>query len=258
MRESDPGTWNASDAQAWDLVVSKSQTTREAGFLTWAFKRFAGRNVHDVLDLGCGTGRLAIELALRGYSLTGIDKHPAMLDKARQNAGERGVELHLCRTSLENLDIDGEFDAAFSAFTTLNYVLDEARLSVTLGRLKSLLRPGGVLVVDSGNFAAAFGSWKRATTKTSRGKGWSVRTHTSHRLDDVNMLWYHTDRTRMKLGRRTKEWKETRVLRMWTFPELKTQLLANGFTRVRLFGRMKAGAREAKTHARRLVIVANR
>jgi SAM-dependent methyltransferase len=181
-----------------------------------------------------------------------------MLDKARQNAGERGVELRLLRTSLEDLDIEGEFDAAFSVFTTLNYVLDEAKLSAALARLRSLLRPGGVLVVDSGNFAAAFGNWKRVTTKTSRGKGWSVRTHTSHRLDVVNMLWYHTDTTRMKLGHKVKEWRETRVLRMWTFPELRTQLLANGFSKIRLFGQMKAGAREAKNQARRLVIVTNR
>ena len=48
------------------------------------------------------------------------------------------------------------------------------------------------------------------------------------------------------------------MFRMWTFPEFRKQLLASGFTSIRLFGRLEAGAEEATTQAPRLVIVAER
>ena len=252
------GIWAGNEAQAWDLVVPSSQTRREARFLTWAFEHLADRKVHEVLDLGCGTGRLAIELSAMGYSMTGVDKFAAMLRIAQQNANERGVKLNLRRTSLEELDIVGEFDAAYSVFSVFNYILDEAGFRNTLGRLKVLIRSGGLLVLDMANYASFYDSYKKVITKERRGNGWSVRLRMAHRIDDVNMLWQNYERNRMKKDGKLKTWRETHTFRMWTFPEIKGHLLANGFAKVRLFGRMKAGTEEATTHAPRLVIVCNR
>jgi hypothetical protein len=105
------------------------------------------------------------------------------------------------------------------------------------------------------NYAAIFGSYKRVITREQRGTGWSIRRRITHRVDDANMLWYHIETNRMILGGRTKAWRETHVLRMWMFPELREHLLASGFVDMRLFTRMKAGAAEASTHVPRLVVV---
>jgi 2-polyprenyl-3-methyl-5-hydroxy-6-metoxy-1,4-benzoquinol methylase len=50
-------------------------------------------HVLDVLDVGCGTGFLALELAARGHRLTGVDLAPAMLDLARKKAAAQGVSV---------------------------------------------------------------------------------------------------------------------------------------------------------------------
>ena len=226
--------------------------------MLWVFRRFALGDVHEVLDLGCGTGRLAIELSAKGYSVTGVDKAPAMLRIARRNAKERRVRLRLLRSQLSELKIMGRFDAAYSIQDPFNYVLEEEELSTSLARLRSLLRPGGVLVVDIMNFASLYGRWARTLKSTVRGKDWTVQSLVSHEVDDVNMLWYHRLAARMVLDGRTRRWRETHVLRMWTFPEFKSRLIANGFADVRLFGSLEAGAREAATHAPRLVIVTTR
>ena len=252
------GTWSANEAEAWNLTIPSGRTARDASFLLWVFRRFAHEDVHEVLDLGCGTGRLAIELSAKGYAVTGVDKAPTMLRIARRNAEERRVKLRLLRSQLSELKIRGRFDAAYSVQDPFNYLLEEEELSSSLARLRSLMRPGGVLVVDIMNFASLYGRWKRVLKQTVRGKNWTVRSLVSHEVDDVNMLWYHRLEARMVLDGRISRWKETHVLRMWTFPEFKNQLIANGFSDVHLFGSLKAGTKEAATHAHRLVIVATR
>jgi ubiquinone/menaquinone biosynthesis C-methylase UbiE len=63
-----------------------------------------------ILDVGCGTGRHAIELAKRGYSVTGVDLSPNMLDKAREKAFEAGVDVDFKVVDARKLPFADEFD----------------------------------------------------------------------------------------------------------------------------------------------------
>jgi SAM-dependent methyltransferase len=252
------GIWANDEAQAWDLIVPASQTKREANFLTWVFRQLSRREVHDVLDLGCGTGRLAIELSSRGYSVTGIDKFAAMLRRAELNAKEHGVSLRLHQSSLENLDVSDQFDAAYSVFSVFNYILQEEMLRSTLNRLKTLIRPGGLLVLDMANYAAIIDNCKKVITKERKGRGWRVNMRTEHRVEDATMLWHSLETNRLERDGKVKIWREKHTFRMWMYPELREHLLATGFDRPTLFGQMQQGARKATTHAPRLVIVCGR
>ena len=54
-----------------------------------------GRNkATRILDVGCGTGRHAIELARRGYDITGVDRSDSMLNRAREKAAAEGVNVN--------------------------------------------------------------------------------------------------------------------------------------------------------------------
>ena len=59
----------------------------------------------QVLDVGCGTGRHAIELARRGYAVTGVDFSRAQLDRARQKAAEVGVLGHIRSTRCAGIEL---------------------------------------------------------------------------------------------------------------------------------------------------------
>ena len=63
-----------------------------------------------ILDVGCGTGRHAIELAKRGYSVTGVDLSEDMLNKARENAHSAGVQVDFQWGDARDLTFSEEFD----------------------------------------------------------------------------------------------------------------------------------------------------
>lgn len=65
-----------------------------------------------ILDIGCGTGRHAIELAKRGYNVTGVDLSEDQIKRAREKAQEAGVTIEFQRQDARNLPYDGEFDLA--------------------------------------------------------------------------------------------------------------------------------------------------
>lgn len=65
-----------------------------------------------ILDIGCGTGRHAIELTKRGYLVTGVDLSSSQLAYARQKAAEERLEIDFQQHDARNLPFDREFDLA--------------------------------------------------------------------------------------------------------------------------------------------------
>ena len=96
-----------------------------------------------ILDVGCGTGRHAIELARRGYRVTGIDLSEAQLRRAREKAAEAGVDVDFQRHDARDLPFDEEFDAAImmceGGFPLME--TDEMNFAILQSVTKALLSP---------------------------------------------------------------------------------------------------------------------
>ena len=97
-----------------------------------------------MLDVCCGTGLLAGELAALGYQVVGLDGSEAMLVRARRRAGS---EVRLVRSTLPALAVEGVYDAAVCTFDGLNY-LTPADLRSTFAALSRRVRTAGWLVFD--------------------------------------------------------------------------------------------------------------
>lgn len=65
-----------------------------------------------IIDVGCGTGRHAIELSKRGYPVTGIDLSESMLEKAREKAKHDGLQIDFLRHDARSLPFENQFDVA--------------------------------------------------------------------------------------------------------------------------------------------------
>lgn len=95
----------------------------------------------SVLDAGCGTGRVAIELARRGVRVTGVDVDQSMLDTARR----RAPHLDWIRADLSQLDLGRQFDAVVMAGNVLLFTRPGTEASVVRACARHLA-PGGALV----------------------------------------------------------------------------------------------------------------
>jgi SAM-dependent methyltransferase len=101
--------------------------------------------VVGVLDVCCGTGLLAAELAARGYRVTGMDASEAMLARARRLLGSRAALIH---ATLPDLPLEKTFDAVTCTLDGFTY-LSPAALALTVEAIAGVLRPGGWLVFDA-------------------------------------------------------------------------------------------------------------
>jgi SAM-dependent methyltransferase len=97
----------ANYAKTYDTEPFTAGTSGEVDFLE---KEFACDKSKSILDIGCGTGRHAVELARRGYSITGIDLSSAQLERARQKAKEAGAHVDFLRLNACSLPFRNEFD----------------------------------------------------------------------------------------------------------------------------------------------------
>jgi SAM-dependent methyltransferase len=104
-----------------------------------------------ILDLGCGFGRHAIELALRGYRVTGVDISSGLLAHAKKMAQERGVSVSWVQQDMRNIDFRAEFDAAICLFTSFGYFESEEENCDVLRRISRALRPRSRVVLDVEN-----------------------------------------------------------------------------------------------------------
>jgi 2-polyprenyl-3-methyl-5-hydroxy-6-metoxy-1,4-benzoquinol methylase len=100
-----------------------------------------------ILDLYCGYGRHAIELAKSGYVVTGVDGTQAFVDIARQKAAEVGISICFEQKDMRELTDVNQYDAVINMFAAFGYFSDDENASV-LKRVANALRKGGYLLMD--------------------------------------------------------------------------------------------------------------
>jgi ubiquinone/menaquinone biosynthesis C-methylase UbiE len=107
----------------------------------------AGRGTFDVLDVGCGTGFLSLELASRGHRVIGIDLAPAMLDLARRKAAEAGFRIRFEMGDAEQAPFP---PASFGLVISRHLLWTLPHPEAAIDDWIRMLRPGGRLVVIDG------------------------------------------------------------------------------------------------------------
>jgi len=136
-------------AETYDKESFTQGTLGECDFIG---SEIGGDRSVPILDIGCGTGRHAIELARRGYRVTGIDLSPSQIERARAKAAAAGVAPDLRVGDARALPFREEFGLAVmiceGAFPLME--TDEMNFEILRGAARAL-RPGGKLVMTTLN-----------------------------------------------------------------------------------------------------------
>src|SRR6266849_8909573 len=101
-----------------------------------------------ILDLPCGQGRHAIELARRGYDITGVDLSPFLLKVAEERARADGIRLHWLEGDMRHPIAGERFDVVLNLFTSLGYFADEADDRKVVDAAAAMLVPGGRFLLE--------------------------------------------------------------------------------------------------------------
>ena len=169
-KASAPEGWDGWDAYApfYDWENSQTMGRRDVRFWEGLAKRVQG----PVLELGCGTGRLALPVGRVAERLVGIDRSTPMLVKARGRVRRARLtsRVHLVRGDIRHLPFPrpSPFRLVMAPYGMLQSLLREPDLTATLDAVASVLRPGAVFGVDLVADLPAWQEYRRETRLT----GW--------------------------------------------------------------------------------------
>jgi SAM-dependent methyltransferase len=198
-----------------------------------------------ILDLCCGPGRHALELARRGFRATGVDATGPFLREAEALANAEGLEVELVHEDMRVFRREGGFDAVLNMATSFGYFEDPGDDRLVLENVCSSLRPGGSLLMEL--------QGKEVVCRTLRQPEW-------HEENDIVLL------TEQRV-RESWSWVDNRLVvladgarqelvlshRLYSATELSAMLAGAGFASVECFGSLSGSPYDEQ--AERLVVI---
>jgi SAM-dependent methyltransferase len=124
--------------------MTANQTLREVDFIESSLAIPKGG---EVLDVGCGYGRHAIELVQRGLAVTGLDLSLPLLIRAADESQRRSVSVNFMHADMREMSFDRQFAGAYCMLTSFGYFDEESNLKVAEGIARAL-RPGSRFLID--------------------------------------------------------------------------------------------------------------
>lgn len=201
-----------------------------------------------VLDMCCGPGRHALELAQRGFQVTGVDRTAYYLENARAKANNHGLQVDFILEDMRTFKRPQEFDFAINLYTSFGYFEDQADNQHVLENLYHSLRPGGKLVMEM--------MGKEILARIFLERTWDevgeILFLQEHRV--INNWSQMENRWILLKGDQRYEYNLTHWL--YSAHELKTMLTRAGFSDLAIYGDLTGNPYDQT--ARRMVAVAQR
>ena len=132
-------------ARFYDVDMARNMPFDDVGL----YRRLAQAAGGRVLELGCGNGRILLELIAHGADAIGIDGSAGMLSDLRRKAGARALSARVARMNMHALGLKRGFALILCPYSLITYVTTDESLQRLLASLRELLCPDGMLVLDA-------------------------------------------------------------------------------------------------------------
>ena len=215
-------------APIYDEINKEIDYSAWADFIESAVKANSDTRPELVLDLGCGTGSMTLELGKRGYDMTGVDISVEMLDIARERAYDIGLAdkmLWLCQDMTE-FELYGTVDLAVSCLDCLNHLTKGGELDKCLSLVHNYLIPDGLFIFDV-NGKAKFENIYADRSYVMETDGamciWQNNYNPKSHLCDFYITLFNEE------GGAYERYDEIQRERMYTIATLKKKLIKAGF-----------------------------
>lgn len=200
----------------------------------------------DILDLCCGMGRVAVELARLGHAVTGVDITQSYLAAAGELAAADRLALELVREDVRTFVRPAAYDLALNLYTSFGYFDNPADDLLFARNARSCLRPDGVFIIETLGKEIAVRDYTDG--ECFERDGWQVTT--AYRVEDS---WAGLQ-NRWTIEKGGEKQERSFVQRLYAGSELRELLLNAGFSRVELYGEWDRSPYDQ--HARELIAVA--
>jgi SAM-dependent methyltransferase len=142
--------FNQAYSGQYDHLYAEKDYRGECDLVEAAVQRYARKAPRTLLDIGCGTGSHAIELARRGYRVTGVDLSQSMLDQAAHKAATMDAAARpswLCGDA-RDFDTGKTFELGIMMFAVVGYLTGNEDVLKGLRNIRRQLQPGALFVCD--------------------------------------------------------------------------------------------------------------
>jgi SAM-dependent methyltransferase len=182
-----------------------------------------------VCDLCCGTGRVAVQLALQGYRTYGVDGSRTMCRLAREKARSARAKVRIIYADMRDFKLPEPVDVILCEYDALNHIDRKEDLASVARCAAKALKPGGSFYFDVNNARAFKEIW--GSTWMTDAPGAALIMHGGYRKEDgkgyIDVHWFLRQG---QLWRRQHEYIEQVS---WTQREMRSYLHSAGFTTVR-------------------------
>jgi SAM-dependent methyltransferase len=132
--------------EIYDLSL-RDETPLEAAFVEAACRKYCDFPVRRLLEPACGSGRLVLEMAARGYEVTGLDLNAKALAYLRKRLARRELSANVLQADMTHFNLPEPADAAVCMVNSFRHLLSEADARRHLECVAANLRPGGIYIL---------------------------------------------------------------------------------------------------------------
>ena len=188
----------------------------------------------EVLDLGCGDGRHSLELARRGYRVTGLDLSEELLERARRCTAEEGLDITFIQGDMRDPPGVSAFDLVVNFFTSFGYFQEDRENARVLDAIARSLRPGGRFLMDYLNREYVISTIVPADSRTVEGMEVEQRRWISGDTSETGSHVRINKQVRIREDGAERSYDES--VRMYTLDELGEMMARAGLEIVQAYG----------------------